>query len=165
MMRVCRVARVSTGTAAPRFESLRELHHSTFELALRDVADTNAAQVQRFTTGRTVPDTYTLFVAAVLEPQRRLWRRYRQELLIASRHDSVTAEAVRRSFATTDAALEATFAALGLSSDQVQLVLRFNLLYAVGLAATLELLPALAAQDHRLVLTWLFSLVLSNQVS
>ncbi len=162
MMRVCRVARVSTGTAAPRFESLRDLHHSTFELALRDVADTNSAQIDRFASDRSIPDTYALFVAAALEPQRRLWRRYRQELLIASRHDPITAEAVRRSFTTTDAALEATFAALGLSSDQVQLVLRFNLLYAVGLAAVLELLPPLDAREHRSVLNWLFSLVLSD---
>lgn len=156
MMRVCRVARVSTGAAAPRFRSLDDLHHSTFELALRDVADTNATQVDRFVAGRSIPDAYTLFVAAALEPQRQLWRRYRQELLVAAAHDPSTAASMRHSFEVTNAHLEDALAVLALRSDQISLVVRFNLVYAVGLAAVLELFPPLDVQEHRLVLHWLF---------
>ena len=162
MMRVCRVARASTGAAAPRFRSLEELHHSTFALALRDVADTNAAQVQRFSEGRSIPDTYVLFVSAALEPQRQLWRRYRQELLIAAAHDESTAAAIRHSFAVTDEHLHEALSVLDLTSDQISLVLRFNLLYAVGLAAVLELLPPIDVHEHRVLLCWLFRMVLES---
>lgn len=162
MMRVCRVARVSTGAAAPRFRSLTDLHHSTFALALRDVADTNAAQVQRFSEGRSIPDTYALFVVAALEPRRQLWRRYRQELLIAAAYDESTAAAMRHSFAVTDQHLHEALSVLDLTTDQISLVLQFNLLYAVGLAAVLELLPPLAVEEHRLLLCWLFRMVLQT---
>ncbi len=165
MMRVCRVARLSTGAATPRFPSLQALHEATWLGALSHVVGNNTSQASAYHFPDSPAEVYAMFVRASLTPERATWRRYRQELLIAATHDPELARAMRRGLLDTNDVIRVTFEAQGNPPERVDLVIQFNLVYAVGLAALVELGVPLEKVDHRIVLRWLFDVVVQSSTA
>lgn len=159
MMRICRVARVSTGAAAPRFRTLLDLHRRAFEAALRSVVSTNTERATALLDDHSPSDIQAGLIVAALEPQRRMWRQYRLELLIAARHDADAAAMTRAVFDATHEGLMAELRAFEQLSAVAELVTMFNVVYSAGMAAAAEMGLPLAELDHRPATRWLFSLV------
>jgi AcrR family transcriptional regulator len=154
MMRICRVARLSTGAANPRFRSLQELHDFTFNTVMSEVVDSNAEQL---TLDASPADQNAEFAVASLNADRRAWRNYRQEIGLAAIHDAAMADRLRNSFNTTNAVLLAKFVKLAPNEVLAQLAVQFNVIGSFGLSAAHELGLPLRHMDHRIALRWMFS--------
>lgn len=82
MTRISRKARLSTGSAYPRFSNSEELVNSSFDVAVAEVVRENFSLVGQDGFG---PEDFGLFVAAGLQPPRKTWRNFRVEIQIEGR--------------------------------------------------------------------------------
>ena len=96
MTRVCRAAGVTTGSAKPRFQDLSTLMSLGYEHAVHEVSQQNARESHVVFNGVTPITAYGRLVIASLHPIRHTWRRYRQEMHLASRVDTKLADDMRR---------------------------------------------------------------------
>ena len=85
MTRVCRAANVTTGSAKPRFATMADLMSRGYEYAILEVSHQNVRQAATVFTGVSPIQAYTRLVISSLHPVRKSWRRYRQEMHLASR--------------------------------------------------------------------------------
>jgi AcrR family transcriptional regulator len=85
MTRVCRAAGVTTGSAKPRFEDLSTLMSRGYEHAIQEVSQQNARESHVVFNGVSPVTAYARLVITSLHPSRQQWRRYRQEMHLASR--------------------------------------------------------------------------------
>jgi deoxyxylulose-5-phosphate synthase len=85
MTRVCRAAGVTTGSAKPRFEDLSTLMSRGYEHAIHEVSQQNARESHVVFNGVSPVTAYARLVITSLHPSRQQWRRYRQEMHLASR--------------------------------------------------------------------------------
>ncbi|MFM8529070.1 MAG: TetR/AcrR family transcriptional regulator [Ilumatobacteraceae bacterium] len=154
MMRVCRVARLSTGAATPRFAGLRALHERAN--ANTEVVPANAAQFDSFTSQISPPDTNAIFVRSSLSASRQLWRRYRRELHLAARHDADLAAMMLAAFDESNEMLRAALSRAEVSTEVVDMAVLFNQVTAVGLGAVADLRSPVNDLDHRLPIRWLY---------
>jgi AcrR family transcriptional regulator len=85
MTRVCRAAQVTTGSAKPRFADLSTLMSHGYEHAVHEVSQQNARESHVVFNGVSPITAYGRLVITSLHPSRQQWRRYRQEMHLASR--------------------------------------------------------------------------------
>ena len=156
MMRVCRVARLSTGAATPRFAGLRALHERAFAEANAEVIRSNSEQFADFARRLSPPDMNALFVRSSLAPNRQLWRRYRRELHLAARNDADLAAMMHEAFSESNRALRSAMLHNGAPTSVVDLAVMFNQVFAVGLGAVADTGIPLATFDHRVIIRWLY---------
>ena len=156
MMRVCRVARLSTGAATPRFAGLRALHERAFAEANAAVVRSNSEQFADYARRLSPPDMNALFVRSALAPNRQLWRRYRRELHLAARNDDDLAAMMHEAFSESNRALRAAMLRNGAPTSVVDVAVMFNLVFAVGLGAVADTGIPLATFDHRVIIRWLY---------
>lgn len=157
LMRVCRVARLTTGAAAPRFDDLASLHHLAFERATANVAQRNMAQIGPLIATLDWPQVHAAYVVAALGDDRRLWRHYRQELQLGALADPGLADVLRRSFAASDALVAAVFAANGLEPGIVAHGVLFSQLTSIGMPAAANLGLPVVGLDHVAVIDWAYT--------
>jgi len=96
MTRVCRAAGVTTGSAKPRFEDLSTLMSQGYEHAVHEVSQQNARESHVVFSGVSPITAYGRLVITSLHPSRHMWRRYRQEMHLASRVNKKLADDMRR---------------------------------------------------------------------
>ena len=156
MMRVCRVARLSTGAATPRFAGLRAMHERAFAEANAAVVRSNSEQFADYARRLSPPDMNAMFVRSSLAPNRELWRRYRRELHLAARNDADLAAMMHEAFSESNRALRAAMVRNGAPASVVDVAVMFNLVFAVGLGAVADTGIPLATFDHRVIIRWLY---------
>lgn len=156
MMRVCRVARLSTGAATPRFAGLRALHEKAFAQANADVVRRNSAQFADFGSRLSPPDMNAMFVRSSLSDSRQLWRRYRRELHLAARHDADLAAMMHEAFDEANRMLRDAMLRSGAPSGVVDVAVMFNQVFAVGLGAVADMGIPIVDFDHRVIIRWLY---------
>ena len=156
MMRVCRVARLSTGAATPRFAGLRAMHERAFAEANAAVVRSNSEQFADYARRLSPPDMNAMFVRSSLAPNRELWRRYRRELHLAARNDADLAAMMHEAFSESNRALRAAMVRNGAPTSVVDVAVMFNLVFAVGLGAVADTGIPLATFDHRVIIRWLY---------
>jgi AcrR family transcriptional regulator len=156
MMRVCRVARLSTGAATPRFAGLRALHERAFAEANAEVIRSNADQFARFVNVLSPPDVNALYVRSSLSESRRLWRNYRRELHLAARHDADLATMMRTAFSDSNRSLRNALSRSEAPAVVIDVAIMFNQVYSVGLGAVADLGLPVDSFDHRIVVRWLY---------
>ncbi len=164
MMRICRVARLSTGAATPRFPSLQLLHDFTFQQVMGDIVRGNTRQLP---STQSTPDDDNSFRAdlnaamflASLSPERHLWRAYRQEVSLAACYDEHIASLLTGVYQDANAELLQAFIGMGVRDDLSQLTVVFNVLGAGGSSALALLDAPLLQLDHRVPMRWLLAQV------
>lgn len=152
MTRVCRVARLTAGAAAPLFESLTDLHDRGFASMLRNVVDENtrgfrSLAIQSVGAGA---DAYAAFTQIMVHPGRSVWRRYRHELYVAARTSPDLADKMRAGFADTSRTFAAMLVETGATPRQAEFLVLVNQVISLGMAFVGELGFPVATIDHRL---------------
>lgn len=132
MTRVCRAAHVTTGTAKPRFHDVAELMSRGYDHAVAEVSRQNVEQAADIFGGVSPIMAYTRLVLSSLSPQRRLWRRYRQEMHLAARTSKDIREQMSRSIERTNAVLVGSLRTSGVSESIIDISIRVNQAQSVG---------------------------------
>lgn len=155
MSRICRAARVTTGSAKPRFDSTHDLLVQGFDRAMEAVVAQNLAEYGVAAMGSRPWDAFAAFTVSGLHPSRTRWRRYRQEMHVAARVDQPLARHLRKSFRATNAALAESLAALGIPQAGIDLSILLNHVLALGFGMLSDLGLPVASVKHLLVTDWL----------
>lgn len=96
--RIARKSRVSTGSIYPRFTTGRDLVEKSFDRAIADIVRGNLEQAGTVGLGT---DQYGLTIRAGFGNNRRVWRNYRIEMVLASMHDEGIRSKMLPGFETT----------------------------------------------------------------
>ena len=148
MTRISRKARLSTGSAYPRFSNSDELINSSFDLAVAEVVRENFSLVGQ---GGFGPEDFGLFVTAGLQPPRKTWRNFRVEIHIEGRVNKELKKRLAKSLKSTNSAVAkglAQFNAPSLTESAVP-----YLIHTVGIGFAVLLNAGLPVDklDHRIV--------------
>ena len=148
MTRISRKARLSTGSAYPRFSNSDELINSSFDLAVAEVVRENFSLVGQ---GGFGPEDFGLFVTAGLQPPRKTWRNFRVEIHIEGRVNKELKKRLAKSLKSTNAAVAkglAQFNAPKLTESAIP-----YLIHTVGIGFAVLLNAGLPVDklDHRIV--------------
>jgi AcrR family transcriptional regulator len=148
MTRISRKARLSTGSAYPRFSKSEELINSSFEVAVAEVVRQNFSLADKEGFG---PEDFGLFVAAGLQPPRTTWRNFRVEIHIEGRINKDLKKRLATSLKSTNAAV-----AKGLTKYNAPQLTESAipyLIHAVGIGFAVLLNAGLPVDklDHRVV--------------
>lgn len=100
MTRISRKARLSTGSAYPRFANSADLINSSFEMAVSRVVEENFSFIDLEGFG---PEDFGLFVTAGLTPPRKTWRNFRIEIHLEGRINKDLAKRLAKSLQFTNA--------------------------------------------------------------
>lgn len=159
MLRICRVAGLSTGAARPRFQDVEELILASFDRLIESVVETNVGTLRSAMAEASPVDIYAELVRGGLSETRARWRRFRQEMFVASRSSSVFREALRRSVAQSEEVMERqlTDPSVGLPRAAVHVLLGLNQVMAVGMPALHAVGLPVDVLDHRVPLRWLYA--------
>lgn len=100
MTRISRKAKLSTGSAYPRFSNADEIINTSFDVAVGKVVDENFSHISDGTFG---PEEFGLFVVAGLMQPRTTWRNFRVEIHIEARVNKELAKRMQKSLRQTNA--------------------------------------------------------------
>jgi AcrR family transcriptional regulator len=100
MTRISRKARLSTGSAYPRFANSSDLINSSFEMAVSRVVEQNFSFIDLDGFG---PEDFGLFVQAGLTPPRKTWRNFRIEIHLEGRINKELGKRLAKSLQMTNA--------------------------------------------------------------
>lgn len=159
MMRVCRVARLTGGAAAPLFDSVIDLHDRAFGSMLEKVLEENTRQFGTFDDDMSVPDTFARFTRSQADPTRASWRRFRHELHVAARTTPVLADKLGRAFGRSDGTFAGQLGASGVDENMLTLLMLINHSLTLGMSYLIDLGFPVAEVEHRLVTRWLWQFV------
>lgn len=149
--RIARKARVSTGSIYPRYKSLDNLIHESFEKTIVQIVEGN---VDRFSVeGYNLAD-YGISIAAGLAPSRAVWRNYRTEMHLEAAQSPELASYLSKGFDKAAGALEELALDWGLPKPQATQLAWYLHAMAMGMAVIFGALPLLAEQDFRLMTVW-----------
>jgi AcrR family transcriptional regulator len=148
MTRISRKARLSTGSAYPRFSNSDELVNSSFEVAVAEVVRQNFELVDG---GNFGPEDFGLFVTAGLQPPRKTWRNFRVEIHIEGRVNKDLKKRLASSLKATNAAV-----AKGLTNYNAPELTESAVPYlmhtvGIGFAVLLNAGLPVDKMDHRIV--------------
>lgn len=99
MTRIARKARLSTGSAYPRFANSADLINSSFEMAVTRVVEENFSFIDLDGFG---PEDFGLFVKAGLTPPRKTWRNFRIEIHLEGRINKELGKRLAKSLQLTN---------------------------------------------------------------
>lgn len=148
MTRISRKARLSTGSAYPRFSNSVELINSSFDVAVAEVVRENFSLVDKDGFG---PEDFGLFVTAGLQPPRTTWRNFRVEIHIEGRVNKDLKKRLAKSLKSTNAAVAKGLTKYG--APQLTESAIPYLMHAVGIGFAVLLNAGLPVDklDHRVV--------------
>jgi AcrR family transcriptional regulator len=148
MTRISRKARLSTGSAYPRFSNSDELVNSSFDVAVAEVVRENFSLVDKEGFG---PEDFGLFVAAGLQPPRKTWRNFRVEIHIEGRVNKELKKRLAKSLKATNAAVAKGLTKYG-APELTESAIPY-LMHAVGIGFAVLLNAGLPVDklDHRIV--------------
>ena len=132
MTRVCRAAHVTTGTAKPRFATVANLMSRGYEYAVMEVARQNVAQSDAVFGGVSPIQAYARLVVSSLHPSRKSWRRYRQEMHLAARVNTVIAAQMSSGIQRVNEVLKDSLRASGVDESIVNTSILVNQAQSVG---------------------------------
>jgi len=152
MMRICRVARLTVGAAAPLFASLEDLHDQGFASMHRNVVAENARGFRQLVVPGTGngADAYAAFTRTMTDPTRARWRRYRHELYVAARTSPEIAAKVRAAVDDTSRAFIDMLTGVGIDPKRAELLVLVNQVLSLGMAYVGKLGFPVATIDHRI---------------
>ena len=164
MLRICRVAGVTTGAGRPRFPSVEELILAGFDYEIGDVVDENIFAITTVSGGGTFMDLYGEFMRRGLSPQRTRWRQFRQEMHLSARVNDSIADALRASITASERHLGAAITApsIGLSEVVANAALGVNQVLSVGIPALYRIGLPVDTLDHRVPLRWVYRSMISE---
>lgn len=154
-LRIARRARLTPGAVTPRFDELLDLHDMALSAASNEVVSSNLKNLRDLPTDMHPADLNAILVTPALGEERRLWRTYRNEMLIAAHSNSRVAEIVRRSTRTSDDAL-GTFVRKMAGEAMITPAITFNRVFTAGLAVLCDLGLPIGELDHRPIVRWLY---------
>lgn len=148
MTRISRKARLSTGSAYPRFSNSDELINSSFDVAVAEVVRENFSLVDQDGFG---PEDFGLFVTAGLQPPRKTWRNFRVEIHIEGRVNKDLKKRLAKSLKSTNAAVAKGLTKYG--APQLTESAIPYLMHTVGIGFAILLNAGLPVDkmDHRVV--------------
>jgi AcrR family transcriptional regulator len=132
MTRVCRAAHVTTGSAKPRFPTMADLMSRGYEYAVMEVARQNVAQSDEVFGGVSPIQAYARLVISSLHPSRKSWRRYRQEMHLASRVNTAIATQMSSGIQQVNEVLKDSLRASGVDESIVNISILVNQAQSVG---------------------------------
>lgn len=132
MTRVCRAAGVTTGSAKPRFNTMADLMSRGYEYAVMEVVRQNTDQAATVFGGVTPIQAYVRLVNASLHPNRKAWRRYRQEMHLASRVNQTIRVQMTDSIQRVNEALVSSLRGANVSESIIDISIRVNQAQSVG---------------------------------
>ncbi len=132
MTRVCRAAHVTTGSAKPRFANMPELMSRGYEYAVLEVSRQNVEQSETFFGGVNPIQAYTRLVVASLHPERKTWRRYRQEMHLASRVNTAISHQMRSTIRDVNSLLADSLQKVAVAPEIIDISIRVNQAQSVG---------------------------------
>jgi AcrR family transcriptional regulator len=132
MTRVCRAAHVTTGSAKPRFATMADLMSSGYEYAVMEVARQNVAQADEVFGGVSPIQAYARLVISSLNPSRKSWRRYRQEMHLAARVNTAIAVQMTSGIQRVNEVLKDSLRSSGVDESIVNISILVNQAQSVG---------------------------------
>lgn len=156
LMRICRLAGVTTGSMTTRFSSLHELLDASFEAASTRVISDNALDLARIDSSLSLPESNALFVDLALGHERRWWRRYRTELLLSALNDPELTEFITRSMVKSHEILLLGMEHFGVPKEILREVAALNAVYAVGMAVLHEIGLPVKGLRHDVIIGLIF---------
>ena len=132
MTRVCRAAGVTTGSAKPRFNTMADLMSRGYEYAVMEVARQNTEQASTVFGGVTPIQAYVRLVNASLHPNRKAWRRYRQEMHLASRVNGTIRAQMSDSIQRVNEVLVNSLREANVNESIIDVSIRVNQAQSVG---------------------------------
>lgn len=155
LTRVCRAARVTTGSARPRFESTQELVLQGFDRMIASVVGENISEYETATMGTNPWDAFAAFTISGLHSSRRKWRQYRQEMHIAARVNPEIAQHLNASFSAVNKKLADSLAELNIDQRGIDLSILLNHVLAIGFGALSAVEYHIENVNHFAVTAWL----------
>lgn len=155
MTRVSRAARVTTGSAKPRFSSLDNLMSEGFDYAIREVTHQNVAQTQTVFGGVTPIQAYVRLVVSSMHPTRKQWRRYRQEMHLAARVNPLIAAQMKSQLSETNRTLENTLRSANVDESIIQISLLVNQAQSIGFSLLDDLEIPIRSMNHAFIPEWI----------
>jgi AcrR family transcriptional regulator len=155
MLRVCRVARLTVGAAAPLFASLDEVLDRGFASMLANVVVENSRQFRELATLKTLgggADAYAAFTASMTHPVRANWRRYRHEMYVAARTTPELASKMQTAFTALSGRFAPMLVSIGVDPKVAELLILVNQVISAGMAYVGELGLPVGTIDHRLAI-------------
>ena len=132
MTRVCRAAHVTTGSAKPRFASMADLMSRGYEYSVMEVARQNVAQSNEVFGGVSPIQAYARLVISSLHPSRKSWRRYRQEMHLASRVNPAIAAQMSAGIQRVNEVLKESLRASGVDESIINISILVNQAQSIG---------------------------------
>jgi AcrR family transcriptional regulator len=132
MTRVCRAAHVTTGSAKPRFATMADLMSRGYEYAVHEVSRQNVQQAETVFGGVSPIQAYARLVMSSLHPARKSWRRYRQEMHLASRVNPAIAQQMQAAIKEVNAVLSASLRQSNVPESIINISMRVNQAQSVG---------------------------------
>ena len=148
MTRISRKARLSTGSAYPRFANSADLINSSFEMAVSRVVEENFSFIDLEGFG---PEDFGLFVTAGLTPPRKTWRNFRIEIHLEGRINKELAKRLAKSLQLTNAEVAKGLVKYGHPEMTEQAIPYFMHAVGIGFAILLNAGAPVATLDQRMV--------------
>ena len=148
MTRISRKARLSTGSAYPRFANSAELINSSFEMAVSRVVEENFSFIDLEGFG---PEDFGLFVTAGLTPPRKTWRNFRIEIHLEGRVNKDLAKRLAKSLQLTNVEVAKGLVKYGHPEITEQAIPYFMHAVGIGFAILLNAGAPVDKLDQRIV--------------
>lgn len=132
MTRVCRAAHVTTGSAKPRFAAMADLMSRGYEYAAHEVSNQNVQQSETVFGGVSPIQAYARLVISSLHPARKSWRRYRQEMHLASRVNPAIAQQMQAAIKEVNNVLSNSLRQSNVPESIIDISIRVNQAQSVG---------------------------------
>lgn len=158
LSRIARSAHITTGAVRPRFESVEDLHSRAFEHFIVNVTQENIDRVKVWNETVSPIESYIRLVIGAQSPERTKWRRYRQELHIASWHSGAIAKHLQRADALASEVFGDMLKGLGFDENLRQIAVVGNQTHAVGFSMLTGVGFSITAFDHSPVASYLSEL-------
>lgn len=148
MTRISRKARLSTGSAYPRFANSSDLINSSFEMAVSRVVQENFSFIDLDGFG---PEDFGLFVTAGLTPPRKTWRNFRIEIHLEGRINKELAKRLAKSLQLTNAEVAKGLVKYGHPEMTEQAIPYFMHAVGIGFAILLNAGAPVEKLDQRVI--------------
>lgn len=155
LQRICRVARLTTGAAKPRFTSNTELLLKGFDHMMDAVVNQNIGQFKSMLSQVKPWDSFAAYTVAGLDSSRSRWRRYRQEMFLAARHDVDLANHMRESFDKANSGLLEKSNEFAINAEGALVAIMFNSALALGFGILADVGVPVREAKHQLVTDWI----------
>lgn len=151
MTRVCRAARVTTGSAKPRFANIADLMARGFEHAVMEVTQENVSQAPNVFGGVSPIHAYARLVVSSLHPTRKSWRRYRQEMHLAARKNDAIRQQMSDSRQRVDEVLASSLWSSNVPEPIVDISIKVNQVQSIGFSLLDDLGMPVRGVNHAVI--------------